>query len=100
MSPLKKGLAALFGLPLVLAVIFFSYFNLTGEDRMRAVCGEVKPGMTRAQVNQFVLDKRLDGSAGDRGVSFLGDSRSYGRHSCKVTMEAGTVKAAQYSLAD
>jgi hypothetical protein len=60
MSPLAKGLGALFGLPIVLAIIFFSYFNLTGEDRMRAVCGEVKPGMTRAQVNQFVLDKRLD----------------------------------------
>lgn len=100
MSPLAKGLGALFGLPIVLAIIFFSYFNLTGEDRMRAVCGEVKPGMTRAQVNQFVLDKRLDGSAADRGVSFLGDSRSYGRHSCKVTMEADTVKAAQYSFAD
>lgn len=100
MSPLAKGLGALFGLPIVLAIIFFSYFNLTGEDRMRAVCGEVKPGMTRAQVNQFALDKRLDGSAADRGVSFLGDSRSYGRHSCKVTMEADTVKAAQYSFAD
>ena len=97
MSPLAKGLGALFGLPIVLAIIFFSYFNLTGEDRMRAVCGEVKPGMTRAQVNQFVLDKRLDGSAGDRGVSFLGDSRSYGR---QVTMEAGAVKAAQYSFTD
>ena len=100
MSPLAKGLAALFGLPIVLAVIFFSYFNLTGEDRMRAVCKEVKPGMTQAQLNQFVLDNRLNGSAGDRGVSFLGDSRSYGRHTCKVTMEAGTVKAAQYSFAD
>jgi hypothetical protein len=67
MSPLAKGLGALFGLPIVLAIIFFSYFNLTGEDRMRAVCGEVKPGMTRAQVNQFVLDKRLDGSAARQG---------------------------------
>jgi hypothetical protein len=100
MSPLTKGLAALFGLPIVLAVIFFSYFNLTGEDRMRAVCKEVKPGMTKAQMNQFVLDKRLNGSVEDRGASVLGDSRSYGRHACKVTMEAGAVKAAEYSLAD
>jgi hypothetical protein len=100
MSPLTKGLAALFGLPIVLAVIFFSYFNLTGEDRMRAVCKEVKPGMTKAQMNQFVLDKRLNGAVEDRGASVLGDSRSYGRHACKVTMEAGAVKAAEYSLAD
>ena len=100
MSPLAKGLAALFGLPIVLAVIFFSYFNLTGEDRMRAVCKEVKPGMTQAQLNQFVLDNRLNGSAGDRGVSFLGDPRSDGGSTCKVTMEAGAVRAAEYILAD
>jgi hypothetical protein len=100
MSPLHKGLAALFGLPIVLAVIFFSYFNLTGEDRMRAVCKEVKAGMTAAQLKQFVQDKRLNGPVEDRGVSFFGDPRSYGRHSCKVTMEAGAVKAAEYSLSD
>jgi hypothetical protein len=100
MSPLTKGLGALFGLPIILAIIFFSYFNLTGEDRMRAICNQVKPGMTRAQVNRFVLDNRLDGSTEDRGVSLLGDPRSYGHHSCKVTMEAGAVKAAEYTFAD
>jgi hypothetical protein len=100
MSPLTKGLGALFGLPIILAIIFFSYFNLTGEDRMRAVCREVKPGMTQAQLNQFMLDRRLNASGADKGASVLGDSRSYGRHSCKVTMEAGTVKAAEYILAD
>lgn len=100
MSPLTKGLAALFGLPIILAIIFFSYFNLTGEDRMRAICSQVKPGMTAAQLNQFVLDNRLNGSGTDKDVSFLGDSRSYGRHTCKVTMEAGAVKAAEYNFAD
>lgn len=100
MSPLTKGLGALFGLPIVLAIIFFSYFNFTGEDRMRAICRQVKPGMTWAQLNQFVLDNRLNGSGADKGVSFLGDSRSYGRHTCKVTMEAGAVKAAEYNFAD
>ena len=100
MSPLAKGLGALFGLPIVLAIIFFSYFNLTGEDRMRAVCKEVKPGMTQAQLNRFVQDNRLDAAGADNGASVLGDARSYGRHTCKVTMEAGAVKAAQYSFAD
>jgi hypothetical protein len=100
MSPLAKGLGALFGLPIVLAIIFFSYFNLTGEDRMRAVCKEVKPGMTQAQLNRFVQDNRLDVAGADNGASVLGDARSYGRHACKVTMEAGAVKAADYILAD
>lgn len=100
MSPLAKGLGALFGLPIILAIIFFSYFNLTGEDRMRAICKQVKPGMTVAQLNQFVLDNRLNDSGADKRVSFLGDPRSYGRHTCKVTMEAGAVKAAEYNFAD
>jgi hypothetical protein len=100
MSPLTKGLAALFGLPIVLAIIFFSYFNLTGEGRMRAICKQVTPGMTAAQLNQFVLDNRLNDSGAAKGVGLLGDPRSYGRHSCKVTMEAGVVKAAEYTLAD
>ena len=100
MSPLAKGLGALFGLPIILAIIFFTYFKLTGEDRMRAICSQVKPGMTGAQLNQFVLDNRLNGFGADKGVSFLGDPRSYGRHECKVTMEAGAVKAAEYNFAD
>ncbi len=100
MSPLAKGLGALFGLPIILAIIFFSYFNLTGEDRMRAVCDQVKPGMTAAQLDRFVLENRLDRSGANTGASLLGDRRSYGRHSCLVTMEAGAVKIAEYKLAD
>ncbi len=100
MSPLTKGLAALFGLPIILAIIFFTYFNLTGEDRMRAICSQVKPGMTAAQLNRFVLDNRLNESGAAKGVSLLGDPRSYGRHTCKVTMEAGAVRAAEYNFAD
>jgi hypothetical protein len=100
MTPLAKGLGALFGLPIILAIVFFTYFNRTGEDRMRAICSEVKPGMTQAQMDRFVLDKRLDGFAADKAVNVLGDPRSYGHHTCKVTMEAGTVKAAEYRFAD
>ncbi len=100
MSPLTKGLGLLFGFPIVLAVVFFTYFNATGEDRMRAVCSQVTPGMTRAQLDQFALDKKLKGSGKDAGVSFLSEPRSYGRHTCKVTMAAGLVKAAEYNFAD
>lgn len=100
MSPLAKGLGALFGLPIVLAIIFFTYFNLTGEDRMRAICSQVKPGMTGAQLKQFVLDNRLNNSGAVAGTSFLADSRSYGRHTCRVTMDAGVVKEAEYNFAD
>lgn len=100
MTPLAKGLGVLFGLPVVLAVIFFSYFTATGADRMKAVCSQVSTGMTRVQLNAFITDKRLDGVLADSGVSILGDAKSYGRHSCKVTMAAGVVTMAKYLLAD
>ncbi|MBI5792490.1 MAG: hypothetical protein HZA63_13555 [Rhodocyclales bacterium] len=100
MSPLTKGIGVLFGLPAILAVVFFTYFNATGADRMKAVCSQVKAGMTRAQLNTFVIEKRLDGVIADSGVSILGDAKSYGRHSCKVTVAAGVVTAVEYILAD
>ncbi|MBL8478525.1 MAG: hypothetical protein JNK59_04390 [Sterolibacteriaceae bacterium] len=100
MTPLAKGLGVLFGLPAILAVVFFSYFTVTGADRMKAVCSQVSAGMTRAQLNAFITDKRLDGFLTDGGVSILGDVKSYGRHSCKVTLVAGVVTVAEYLLAD
>lgn len=100
MSPLAKGIGVLFGLPAILAVVFFTYFNATGADRMKGVCSQVSAGMTRAQLDAFVTEKRLDGVIADNGVSILGDAKSYGRHSCKVTLAGGTVTAVEYLLAD
>lgn len=100
MSPIAKGLGVLFGLPAVLAVVFFTYFNATGEERMKAVCSQIAPGTTRAQLNTFVRDYGLNGSIVDAGTGFLGDPKSYGRHTCKVTMQAGVVKTAEYNFAD
>ena len=100
MSPLAKGLGVLFGLPAILAVVFFTYFTATGADRMKGVCRQVSAGMTRAQLDAFIADKRLDGVIADTGISILGDAKSYGRHSCKLTMAAGVVITAGYVLAD
>lgn len=100
MSPIAKGLGLLFGLPIVLAIVFFTYFNATGEERMKSVCSQIAPGMTQARLNEFIREKRLSGRSVAGGISFIGDSMSYGRHACKVTMLAGVVKAAEYSFAD
>lgn len=100
MTPLAKGLGVLFGLPVVLTVVFFTYFNVTGEGRMKHVCGEVKAGMTKAQLARFIDDYSLNGSAIDAGTVVLASPKSYGRHTCKVTMEAGAVTGAAYQFAD
>ena len=104
MSPLTKGLGILFGMPVVLTAVFFTYFITTGEERMKAICAEVTPGMSYAQLKEFALDKRLrvpNREPGqESGVVFLADSRSYGRHACRVELEAGLVKLAAYSFVD
>ena len=100
MTPFAKGLGLLFGLPVVLTVIFVTYFNVTGEDRMKHVCGEVKVGMTKAQLGRFIDDYSLSGTAVDTGTVLLSSPKSYGRHTCKVSMEAGAVKSAAHHVAD
>jgi hypothetical protein len=99
MTPLGKGLVLLLGVPAVMGIGFFYYFSATGEDRMRAVCGEVKPGMTTAQLVSFARERNFRPPANE-GVTFFADSRSYGRHSCRIDLQAGVVQSATYSYAD
>lgn len=101
MTPLRKGLVILFGFPVILSAGFFTYFLTTGEDRMKAVCAEVTPDMSYAQLKDFALDKKLTAPyKEDAPVVILADSRSYGRHACKVELDAGVVKRATYVFAD
>ncbi|MBI5898420.1 MAG: hypothetical protein HZB40_04265 [Rhodocyclales bacterium] len=100
MTPLAKGLGLLFGVPVVLAAIFFTYFTVSAEDRMRSVCGKVTPGMSKARLGDFLVEWRLDGSVKDEGPVLLHEPRSYGRHVCLVAMAGGIVKSAAYSYTD
>lgn len=100
MTPLAKGLGLLFGAPVVLTVIFVTYFNVTGEDRMRSVCKQVTPGMSATKFKAFVEEWKFSGTVPESGVLVLAEPKSYGRHTCKVTVSAGAVKSAEYSFAD
>ncbi|MBI5108951.1 MAG: hypothetical protein HZA62_09395 [Rhodocyclales bacterium] len=100
MTPLAKGLGLLIGAPIILAVIFVTYFNATGEDRMRSVCKQLTPGMTGAKLKVFIEEWKLAGTVPESGAVLLGEPKSYGRHTCKVTLTAGAVTAAEYHFAD
>ncbi len=100
MTPLAKGLGLLFGAPVVLAAVFVTYFNLTGEDRMRSVCKQVAPGMSAAKLRGFVDEWQFSATVPESGVVLLAEARSYGRHACKVTLAAGAVASAEYLYAD
>jgi len=38
----------------VRATTFFTYFNVTGEGRMKSVCSKVTPGISSAKFKDFV----------------------------------------------
>lgn len=100
MSPLKKGLGILFGLPILLSIVFFYYFLSTGEERIKAVCAQITPGMTSARLKDFSRENRLNAPGKESGVVFLAESRSFGRHACKIELDAGVVSSSDYSFTD
>jgi hypothetical protein len=100
MTPLAKGLGLLFGAPVVLAVIFVTYFNATGEDRMKSVCKQVTPGMSAAKLRDFIDEWKFNGTVPESGTVLLAEPKSYGRHGCTVTLASGAVTSAVYAFAD
>lgn len=100
MNPLTKGLGILFGIPIALSVVFFYYFMSTAEGRMRANCEHVLPGTSIEQLAQFSKEHNLTAPSKDSSVSFLAERRNFGRHACKIVLEAGVVKSSEYSQAD
>jgi hypothetical protein len=99
MSPIAKGLVLLFGFPVILAILFFYFFMSTGEERMRAVCETIKPGMSHANVVTVSHENNLTVPAKDVSVAALEEQRNFSRHRCQVTFENGVVKSASYLLA-
>ncbi|MBK7017443.1 MAG: hypothetical protein IPH39_18220 [Sulfuritalea sp.] len=100
MTPLAKGLGLLFGAPAILTAVFFTYFHVTGEDRMKSVCRQVTPGMSSEKFRGFVEEWKFSATVPESGAVLLAEPRSYGRHTCKVTLVASAVKSAEYAFAD
>lgn len=100
MSALTKGLLLVFGAPLLIGVAYFYGSLATGEERMRQVCAEIKPGASLTQVKDIAAEHGLSAPTKDSGVAHLAEGRTYGRFSCAVEFEAGVVKSSIYSFAD
>jgi len=95
-----KGLLLVFGVPLLFGMAYFSYALATGEQRVREVCEQIKPGVTLVQLKEFAEYHGLTAPSKDSGVTYLGESRTYGRFTCKLVLDAGIVQSSEYSRAD
>lgn len=91
------------GIAFVAYVAYFVYSMATGEERMTAVCQTINPGMT---VEQLVLLAEEHGLGPRRNLdtktsnTYLAETRTFGRHACKVGLDAGIVKHSSYNFAD
>ena len=100
MNPIVKGLGFVFGVPLLFGIAYFYYAMSTGEKRMTEVCGQIKPGMSLAQLKGHAEEHGLKAPSADSGVTYLAESRTYGRFACKVVLDSGIVKNSENQAAD
>ena len=100
MNPILKGLLFVFGVPVLFGIGYFYSALSTGEKRMTAVCAQIQPGMNLAALKGLAEEHGLSAPGKDSGVTYLAESRTYGRFACKVVLDAGVVKSSEYNYAD
>jgi hypothetical protein len=100
---LRTTINRLLGTALLLGVAYTLYPLFTAEERMTAVCRHITPGMTvdalRSYAQQHGLGPLRNLNAQTQSL-YLAESRSMGRHSCRVELANGKVTQASYSFAD
>ena len=100
MGRVRRTVGISIGLILVGGIAYWAYGYATAEDRMKATCAAIKPGMSFAELKEFALSHGLLTPKRDSGVMYLGEGRSFGRHACKVLLEQGVVKQSEHNYAD
>ncbi|MCX7066434.1 MAG: hypothetical protein NTW85_01870 [Methylococcales bacterium] len=89
----------IFGL-LIMSGSYYSYNFATAETRVRELCGQIKSGMTISELRTFGIEHELLRPRNESGINYMVESKTYGRYGCKVLLEAGIVKNAEYTFAD
>ena len=97
-----KRISLLAGFALLLYAAYIAYSITTGKERMTEVCNQIKPGMTTDQLMTLAKERGLGSRnlTSGRKLAYLAETRSFGRHACKVELDAGIVKSATYNYAD
>lgn len=81
---------------------YFYYSLTTAEGRVSALCNQMKPGMPLIELTALAKRHGLGPGAPqpDAKQIYLAETRSFGRHSCRVRLENGVVTSATYNFAD
>ena len=100
MSYVWRMFKAVFGITLVLGIAYFLYNYSTAEGRVRALCPQIKPGMSIAALQEFANHHGLGPGRPHEGVNYLVEMKSYARHGCRVVVTSGVVQESAYTYAD
>jgi len=87
-------------LMVIVGLAYWIYGLATAEQRMKATCATIKPGMPFAELKEFAQRHGLLTPGRDDGLMYLAETRSFGRHACKVLLERGVVKHSEHNYAD
>ena len=81
---------------------YFYYSLTTGEERVSAVCAQMRRGMPVIELTALAKRHGLGPGAPkqDTKLIYLTELRSFGRHACRVELENGVVTSATYNFAD
>jgi len=100
MMSLWKTVNLFVGLMLVGGISYCSYSFASAENRVRILCSEIQPGMSIPHLREFASVNGLGPKPRESGVSYIGETKTFGRFGCKVLVESGVVKTAEYNFAD
>lgn len=89
-------------LAIVAGLAYWMRAHDTAEERMRATCATIRPGMTVTELQAFAARHGLLAPSRDGGLAlvYLAEKKTFGRHACKVILRQGVVTQSDYNYAD
>ena len=100
MKTLLRGLLMTLALFLLLGTGHY-FFNLReAGTRVRALCAQITPGMGLESLQALARQHGLGPRLPREGLQYLVETRSFGRHGCRVLVKAGVVEESVYNVAD
>jgi len=101
MTKFRRAISWSFVILVIGGIAYYFYGFSSAEARLKEVCSLIKPGMSIAQLRDFGAEHGLAPKPyNESGENFMVETRTNGRYGCKVVLEAGIVKSADYNFAD
>lgn len=88
------------GIALLLGVGYCSYNFGTAETRVRSLCPQIRSGLSLVELQTFSKQHGLGPGKPHDGINYLVESKTLGRHGCRVVVESGLVQESTYTYAD